>query len=184
MENRFTLVQAEPPTNPIIQAEAEILGLLPGLRAEYHNRAFRCASCSSMKDPSWGAWVSDSVKKSDSREEIILWTRANAFNGTGSFWCLGCARSLGKPFLKKVFLDDSISFEAQNRLDEIEKARKAHMTNKHARALGKKRWEGVSPEKHKEIATSGGIARWKGVSKEDRIKAMADLLVKRAKKGT
>ena len=87
--------EVPPPKEAPKDDVAEALGIVRGLRVEYTNRQFRCASCHTMQ-PGGSAmiWVPDSVQRGDPSWSVTEAARQNAFNGCASGWCLDCARSL------------------------------------------------------------------------------------------
>lgn len=98
---RGGFVEVPPPVVAPTDQFAETLGLLQGLRAEKKSYRFRCANCSTMQQSgSWLVWVPDSVMKNDDAEEVIEQCRQSAYNGSGSGWCLPCAKGLGKSPLR------------------------------------------------------------------------------------
>jgi hypothetical protein len=84
--------QVPPPKEAPIQDIAETLGLCAGLRAERSSHQYRCSECHRMQpNGSWLVWVPDSVRRGDPAWSVTEACRTNAFNGTGSGWCLSCA---------------------------------------------------------------------------------------------
>jgi len=75
--------------------EAKRLGLARGLKVEHNRMQYRCANCDRFQPHgSVIVWVADGVKIGDPRWAIEENERINAFNGSGSGWCLECAQRL------------------------------------------------------------------------------------------
>jgi hypothetical protein len=107
-----SFVQVQPPKKPIVQQAAEALGLLPGLTVDVEDREYRCSNCNEMQRPgSLEVMVPDSVSLSNSPEEIIETCRRQAYNGTGSGWCVSCAYKLGRPIKSRLL--DAEAFRSQ-----------------------------------------------------------------------
>ena len=53
--------------------------------------------CSEMKPAGPMVWVNDGVRLRDPGWSVYEAARQGAFNGSGSGWCVRCARKLGKP---------------------------------------------------------------------------------------
>lgn len=104
---RFEIVP--PPAQAPRSDIGETLGLPRGLRPERPRGQFRCASCEQMqRDPEWIVYVPDGVRIGDPGWSVTESARQNAYNGSGSGWCLTCAQALGgKPMaVLKVVASD------------------------------------------------------------------------------
>lgn len=99
----FGFVQVPPPLETPVQNEARALGLVDGLRVDNALGSYRCSNCGRMDKSGKLVWVPDSVKRVDSAEDIKELCRLSAYNGSGSGWCLSCAKKLGKTFLQRLF---------------------------------------------------------------------------------
>jgi hypothetical protein len=95
----MTFERVPPPPEVAEQPEAKRLGLIRGLRAEKADRGpYRCAECHGwIRDGETTVLVPDSVNMGTPPDIITEMCRRNAYNGTGSFWCLPCAKRLGAP---------------------------------------------------------------------------------------
>lgn len=98
LECRF--VQVPPPAKAPVQPLGEVYGLPRGVRLELSHGQYRCAECGKMqRSGSPLAWVSDGTSSWDPPWSVTENERRNAYNGSGSGWCLHCARCIGRPWL-------------------------------------------------------------------------------------
>jgi hypothetical protein len=99
--------EVPPPDAPIVDPDAEALGLARGLTADINRHSpFRCNSCSEMQPV--GAhliWVPDGLYPNAGADIVFEMCRRNAFNGHRSAWCLKCARTLSPGALRST-IDD------------------------------------------------------------------------------
>lgn len=92
-----SFVPVPPPDAAPVQDLADTLGLAPGLRVEEDWGQFRCACCKRMQPRgSYLVWVPDGVERGDPAWSVTEECRRSAFNGSGSGWCLGCAKRIGE----------------------------------------------------------------------------------------
>lgn len=96
---QFRFEQVPPPEKAPHYEGSEELGLLPFLRAEKErDGGWRCDCCNGkQKSGATLVWVPDGVSLTDSPSAVSEMARAGAFNGSGSGWCLPCARLIGRP---------------------------------------------------------------------------------------
>lgn len=92
-------VEVPPPkVAPVFPGSAEA-GVLTCLRVRQREGGqWRCAQCKRMQpDGSTLVEVPDSVRLGDASWSVEEFARTGAYNGSGSGWCVPCARKLGKP---------------------------------------------------------------------------------------
>ena len=101
---KFTMTEVPPPKEVPVHQIAETIGLLPGLTAHKDSGGWRCDNCGRMQAGKsvWIVWVPDGVSITDSAENISEACRQSAYNGSGSGWCLKCAKALGHPTMSVV----------------------------------------------------------------------------------
>jgi hypothetical protein len=92
-------VEVPPPKEaPVFPGSAEA-GVLTCLRVRLREDGqWRCAQCRAMQPTgSTLVEVPDSVRLGDPSWSVEEFARTGAYNGSGSGWCVRCARKLGKP---------------------------------------------------------------------------------------
>lgn len=101
----FKLVPVPPPEVAPEQATAKALGLHRGLKVDKTSSQWRCCNCHTMqRSGSLLVWVADGVRIGDPEWAVTENERVNAYNGTGSGWCLKCAQRLcAPPVLEQIF---------------------------------------------------------------------------------
>lgn len=98
-DGQWVTHEVPPPKTVRVDPEAEALGLVPGLRVEkiYQGGQWRCAQCSKMQPGDAGAVsVPDTVRMGDPGWSVTESVRQNSFNGSGSYWCISCAKKLSR----------------------------------------------------------------------------------------
>ena len=105
MDQQFTFSEAPPPKAAPRYPDSEALGLILGLRSEAErDGGWRCACCCAMqRNGATLVWIPDGVSIFDPPWSVTEMARQGAFNGSGSGWCLRCARLIGQPW--RLLLD-------------------------------------------------------------------------------
>jgi hypothetical protein len=86
-----------PPETIAADPNAERLGLPRGLEAVTSHDQYRCYNCRKMQPRgSVVVYVPDSVLEGDPAWSVTEAARLNAYNGSGSGWCVKCAQNLNR----------------------------------------------------------------------------------------
>ena len=98
-------VEVPPPEEAPTYDNSRTPGIPPFLRVEKRNYGpWRCCQCSRMQpSDSDLVWVPDGLRAGDDLWTVEEMARTNAYNGSGSGWCVPCVRTAFGPKAARRF---------------------------------------------------------------------------------